>query len=223
MRLTDFQVSVRPAGLSLEQQKAINEGMFPVYEALRLWLMEQKVVAPFKKLVVSLADSHLSEQWHGKPMVALGICEVTEAVAIEDLIRWRGVHHWTCRRVLDALDHVAAAIGWHCEDLVSFVRQVATQSPPCSHRFPGLSKHDKSGLACDVLLEADVGTTTVKVQFSGHKRPTTQVVVASRPGPLFIEDDFPMATTKIDNGQFVVFGKGKNVLAQVKIPDLTTS
>ncbi len=59
------------------------------------------MVAPFKKLIVSLADSRVSEQWHGRSMVALGICEVTEAVAVDDLTRWQGQHAWTCQRILD--------------------------------------------------------------------------------------------------------------------------
>lgn len=221
MRLVDFQVSVRPAGLSMNQQKEINEWLFPVYEAVRLWLKEQKVLAPFKKIVVSLADRRVSEQWHGKAMVALGICEVTEAVGIDDLTRYRGEHGWTCQRILDALEHVASTVGWNCQDLVSLVHQIATQRPPCFHRFPGLSKRDKTGLICDVILEADVGATAVKVQFTDDRSQTTHVMVTSRPGPLFIEDDFPVMTTKIDNGTFVLLGRGKQVLAQVRIPTLS--
>jgi hypothetical protein len=71
---------------------------------------------------------------------------------------------------------------------------------------------------CDVVLEADLGLTTVKVQFSGDNRAMSEIVVASRPGPLFLEDDFPIAATKIDKGHFVLMGKDRAVLAQIAIP-----
>lgn len=219
MRLVDFQVSVRPSGLSLEQQKAVNEGVFPVYEALRLWLKEQKVVAPFKKVLVSLSDRRTSEKWHGKVMLALGICEVTEAVSLEELLQNQGQHGWTCLRILDALNHISSEAGWRNEDLVSLVQQVSLRKPPCSHHFSKLGKQHKNGVLCEVVLEADVGATGVKVQFSAEGQKISEIVVASRPGPLFMEDDFPVVATRIDGEHFVLLAKDKTVLAWVPLPD----
>ncbi len=69
-----------------------------------------------------------------------------------------------------ALDHVASAIDWHCQELESLVHKVAILRPPCFHRFSAFTKRDRNGLLCDVVLEADVGTTAIKVQFSGDNR-----------------------------------------------------
>ncbi|MBN9166768.1 MAG: hypothetical protein J0I07_37895 [Myxococcales bacterium] len=83
MRLVDFHISVGPAGLTADQRKAINERLFPIYEAIRLWLRERKVTAPFRKILVSLSDRRVSERWHATATVALGICEVLEAIDID--------------------------------------------------------------------------------------------------------------------------------------------
>jgi len=71
---------------------------------------------------------------------------------------------------------------------------------------------------CDVVLEADVGITTVKVAFSVDARHLSESLVASTAGPLFIEDDFPVSATSIKNGHFVLLARDKRVLAQVTIP-----
>jgi hypothetical protein len=218
MRLVDFQVSARPAGLSLDQQKAVNEGVFPVYEALRLWLKERRIAAPFKKVLVSLADRRTSEKWHGNVMTALGVCEVTEAVQVEDLLQNRGQHGWTCSRILDALAHISSGAGWQNEELTSLVQDLSRRKPPCSHHFSGLSKREKNGLLCEVVLEADVDTTQVKVQFSAGGQPIGEVVVASRPGPLFMEDDFPVTAARIEHGHFLLVAKDKTILARVPLP-----
>lgn len=218
MRLVDLQVSARPAGLSLDQQKAVDESVFPVYEALRLWLKEQRIVAPFKKVLVSLADRRASEKWHGKVMMALGICEVTEAIPLDDLLQNRGQHSWTCSRILDALGHISSQTGWQNKDLTSLVQRLSLRTPPCSHHFSGFSKREKSGVLCEVVLEADVGITEVKVQFSLEGQTIDEAVVASRPGPLFMEDDFPVAATRIEGGHFLLVAKDRTVLARVPIP-----
>jgi hypothetical protein len=54
MRLMDFQACVRVDGFSQEQQKASNEAFFPVYEAVRSWLKEHELEAPFQKIILPL-------------------------------------------------------------------------------------------------------------------------------------------------------------------------
>jgi hypothetical protein len=204
----------------LDQEKTLNGGLFPVYEAVRLWLKERMIVAPFRKIVISLEDHLLAAKRHGSLTVALGICKVTEAVCAEDFLSRHGDHTWTCHRVLDGLEHISSGLGWRCEELVSHVQQISGKAPPCSHRFARLCRLARNGVACEVLLEADVGTSIVKVRFSAHGRVAIEVVVASRPGPLWVEDDYPVAAARIDKGHFLLLAKDRSVLARVAIPDV---
>ncbi len=57
MRLIDFQAYLRAPGLPQQEQRTINASLFPVYEAVRLWLKDHVVEAPFRKVLITLADA----------------------------------------------------------------------------------------------------------------------------------------------------------------------
>ena len=104
VRLVDFQVYARPAGLPDGEQRPINEALFATYEPVRLWLKENDIKAPFRKVAVSLADKVSSARWHGNVSNAIGICEVTEAVDTQVL----------SQSARDLIDGCSVSSNTHC-------------------------------------------------------------------------------------------------------------
>ncbi|EKQ84260.1 hypothetical protein [Leptospira kirschneri] len=219
MRLIDFQIYVRPAGLAQIEQKSCNEALFPVFEAIRLWLRERNVSAPFRKIAVSIADHSIAQEWHGDVSVALNVCEVTEACDIR-LVRLK-VHDylWVSNLVLEALEHIRLETGWDNVELRDVLGHIGTQSPPCAHLFDKLRKIDrKTGIVCDVWLVAVYKSTSVMTRFSYEGKQIGEIIVAHKPGPLYIEDDLPVAATAIVKRSFVLLDRNRQPLASVLIP-----
>src|SRR4051812_40065076 len=126
-RLTDFQVYARPTGLVGGEQRSINEALFTAYEPVRLWLKEHELEAPFRKIVISLADYASSARWHGSVSNAVGICEATEAVELALLSRNAADHQWVLGIVGHALSCIAHATTWRSEELGSFIAAAAAR------------------------------------------------------------------------------------------------
>jgi len=212
-------VCVGPAGLPAGQQRDVNCALFPLYEAVRLWLRSQSIEAPFKKLLINLVDSRVGGRFHGNVALALGICEVTEAVEVAELLARRTDYGWLCALLEDALGHVSVRLRWKCAALENEIREVGSKKPPCLYRFEKLRRSDcVTGFTCDVFFEADVGASVVKVLFTAGQ-VVAEVEVASRSGPLFLEDEFPVVRSAIQDRFFVLLSRDNGVLSRVPIPE----
>jgi hypothetical protein len=213
VRFVDFQVYVLPASLVNGEQRRINEALFAAYEPVRLWLKEQMIRAPFRKIVVSLTDEDSAAQWHGHVSSAAGICEVTETVAMPTLAQKAGDHRWVLGIVQHALGCISQTTGWRSEELESFVAKTMLQPSPLVHVFEGLRKVDReSGVTCVPWLSVRPGETLVGVRV-GERSET----VVSHAGPLYLEDDFPLAKTAFHEENFVLFDSSGRAIARIAI------
>jgi hypothetical protein len=211
VRLVDFQVYARPTGLVGGEQRTINEALFATYEPVRLWLKEHETRAPFRKLVVSLADETLAARWHGTLSTAGGICEVTEAVDARVLVQRAGDHGWVLRVVEHALGCVALSAGWRSGDLEGFVKDASERPLPLVHLFEGLTQVDKeSGVKCVPWLSARPGETQIGVMVGDR-----MVKVFSKPGPIYLEDAFPVTKSAIRGREFLLLDRAGKTLATV--------
>jgi hypothetical protein len=212
-RLVDFQVYARPSGLAEGEQKPLNEALFSTFEPVRLWLKEHAIEAPFKKIAISLADEASSARWHGNVSNAIGICQVTEAVGLPTMRQSAGDHRWVFAIVEHALGCVARSTGWQSDELAGFIK-VASRTPlPLVHFFEGLAQVEKaSGVKCVPWLSTRPGETQIGVRLGER-----DVTVLSRPGPLYLEDSFPVAKAVIRGRDFVLLDKSGKSLASVPI------
>lgn len=217
MRLVDFQAFVRPVGLSEDEQRSCNEAFFPLCECVRFWLRENRVEAPFRKILVTVVDEGTARPWHGKTSVALGVCEVTEAVQVEELKQRHTEFPWLASIVVAGLRHIESGVRWSTFDLVELVRGMTRSAPPCVHRFAKLRQEHK-GTQCDLVFRAGIGASTLKVEFTSPHRSCASAVIAEAAGPLFLDDVFPVAASGILGGDYVLRDRERRILARVPIP-----
>lgn len=216
-RLIDFQVATGPSGLDMDEEKAINGSLFTTYEPIRLWLREHTLKAPFRKLLVTLADERMA-RWHGSVMVAVGICEVTEAVDLPTFRQNAHDHRWVLGLVAHALSCVARETGWSDDALNHLVAQLSEKTLPLIHIFDKLTQVDvRTGVECRVWFSTQPGSNQVGVRVSKQDGTCRDVVVASKPRPLYLEDHFPVAKSVIHGTNFVLLDKDGKTLVSVSI------
>ena len=215
-RFVDFQVYARACGLAEGEQKRVNELLFSTYEQVRLWLKEHLIRAPFKKVVVSLADQVSSARWHGHVSNAIKICQVTEAVDLSTLRKNVNSHQWVLRIVSHALGCVAVSTGWRSEQLEDFIAAECDGSWPLMHFFDRLTQFDSvSGVKCVPWLSTRPGETQVGVRLVTKDNVEQDVTLLSRPEPVYLEDSFAIAKSAIKGDDFVLLDKAGKVLASV--------
>jgi hypothetical protein len=212
-RLLDFQVFARASGLVEGEQRPINEALFSTFEPVRLWLRERVILAPFGKIAISLADEASSARWHGNVSSAIGICQVTEAVDLPTMRKKAGDHRWVLAIVAHALACVAESAGWRSPELEGFVEATSDAPLPLVHHFDGLAQVDTaSGFKCVPWLSTRPGETRIGVRLGGR-----DVTLRSEPGPLYLEDTFPVAKSAIRGRDFLLLDKSGQTLATVPI------
>lgn len=206
-RLRDFQIfSEQP-----ELQASYHDALFATYEPVRLWLRERKPTAPFKKILVCLDDERTAKPFHGHVMNALGVCRIFEAVNASTLAKHVEDHRWLLGVVVDALGHVAKATGWRSPEFESFIADLRERSWPLVHVFERFAQVDRrTGATCVPWLSTRPGETKVGVRIG-----TRDVAVLS--GPIWLEDDFPLAKVVIKGRDYVVRDRGGKTLASVSI------
>ena len=220
VRLIDFDVYADPGGLDMDEQKAINDALFTTYEPVRLWLKEHTVKAPFRKLLIILTDETWSAKWHGQVVVVGGICHVSEAVATPTLRNNAHDHRWVLGIVAHALACVAREIGWSEPSFNEHVARLSEKPLPLVHVFEKLTQTDPvSGTACSVWFSTQPGAHQIGVRFSKQDGTSCDVIVASKPRPLELEDDFPVTKSAIRGPNFVLLGKRGKTLASVPMAD----
>lgn len=206
-RLRDFQIrSEQP-----ELQASLNGAFFAAYEPVRLWLRERKPLAPFQKILICLDDERTARPWHGHVMNALGVCSITEAVDTSALVKHVADHRWLLGVVVDALGHVEKATGWRSPEFESFIADLSERSWPLVHVFERFARVDKrTGVTCVPWLSTRPGETKIGVHIGMR-----DVDVLS--GPIWLEDDFPLAKAVIKGRDYVVRDRAGKTLASVPI------
>lgn len=218
VRLVDFQVYARPTGLAGDEQRPINEALFTTFEPVRLWLKEHEMKAPFRKIVVSIADEASSARWHGNVSNAIGICEVTEAVDMTMLVQKAGDHRWVFGLIEHALGCVARSAGWRSDELEGFIRAASERTLPLVHFFERLAQVDSvSGVKCVPWLSTRPGETQIGVRFVSKDHAERDVTILSKPEPIYLEDAFPIVKSSIRRADFVLLDKSGRALASVPI------
>ena len=212
-RLVDFQVGVGSTGLALDEERSANHALFSTYEPVRLWLKERVVRAPFRKVVIALSDEATFARWHGNVSNVAGICEVTEAIDLRTLLEKASDHRWVLRIVEHALGCVARSTDWRSEELECFIKAALERPLPLVHFFETLAKVDKvSGTTCVPWFSTRPGETRVGVRVGERT-----ITILSKPGPLYLEDSFPIAKAAIGGGEYVLLDKTGKVLVSVAI------
>lgn len=212
-RLVDFQVYARPSGLAEGEQKPLNEALFSTSEPVRLWLKERVIEAPFKKIAIALADEASAARRHGNVSNAIGICQVTEAVDLSTLRRSAGDHRWVLGVVVHALRCVAQSTGWRLNGLESFIAVASQETLPLVHFFEGLAQIDRvADLKCVPWLSTRPGETQIGVRLGER-----DVTILAKPGPLYLEDSFPVAKSAIRGREYVLLDKVGKTLASTSI------
>ncbi len=172
--------------------------------------------APFKKVIVSLADQVSSARWHGHVSNAIGICQVTEAVDLSTLRKDVDSHQWVLKIVSHALGCVAASTGWRSEQLEEFIAAESEGAWPLVHFFDRLTQFDSaSGVKCVPWLSTRPGETQVGVRLVTKANVEQDVTLLSRPEPVYLEDSFAMTKSAIRGNDFVLLDKAGKTLASV--------
>ena len=178
---------------------------------MRLWLKERKLTAPFKKILISLDDERTAKPWHGHVMNAIGVCEITEAVDVSTLPKYMEDHRWLLDVVIHALGCVGKTTGWRSEEFETFLADLRQRPWPLVHFFQRLALVDqRTGATCVPWLSTRPGETTVGVRIG-----TRDVAVLS--GPIWLEEDFPLAKSFIKGREYVLRDRAGRTLASVPI------
>lgn len=213
LRLRDFQVAVGSTSLALNAQRSANLSLFSTYEPVRLWLRERGVRAPFRKIVVSLCDEELCADWHAKVASVAGICEAIEAVDPTTLVERAGDHRWVFAVVEHAIACIEQHVGWRSSELKDFIKAESERPLPLVHFFEALAQTEAaSGVKCVPWLSTRPGETAIGVRIGER-----DVTVLSQPGPLYLEDSFPIAKSIICGQAYRLLDKEGKALASVDL------
>jgi hypothetical protein len=212
-RLVDFQITIGPSTLREEDRRLANLSLFSTYEPVRLWLKERDIQAPFEKILVNLCAEATFAAVHGSVVDCAGVCEVIQALDPGAIATGVGDHRWACGVAAQSLMVIQQETGWERGDLARLIHHQAQQTPPLIHLFDKLRKRDRaSGIDGCLWLSTQPGRTVV-----GARLGEADVTILSEPGPIFLEDSFPVSRAAIRNGEYRLSDSGGNLLASIPI------
>ena len=219
MKFKDFQISMGP-GLGMDRERLVNLAAFPVYEAIRLWIRSRKLVAPFEKIALRIVDKHSEalSPYFLRARNAIGICQMEVPVDLKDAVEPFPNYRLYISCALTALNAIREQMNWRCDELDHFVRDVLPeQNPPCNHLFEELVKVDAAGTRWEVWFKSEYEKSAVVVIARRGEQVIAERVVASEPGPLYLEDRFPIAKTAVKHGELCLMDKRGTSLAKVAL------
>jgi len=219
-KLEDFQISVGSAGLVVSEQKRINEALFTVYEIIRLWLKDNRIEAPFRKIAITLIDSNVALKWHGKAAIAIDVCEVTEAIELSELRKKYEDHIWIISIIRHAMECVFTTTGWRSDVLEEMISLLSKKQFPFIHRFANFVHTDgKSGIKYQLWLSTRPNETKIGIRLSKEKNGVQDIVLMEKKGPIFLEDDFPIAKMKIEYPYLLIFDVNDRELSKIALDE----
>ena len=90
---------------------------------------------------------------------------------------------------------------------------MSAKAAPLVHIFTGLEQIENvSGVSCVLWLSARPGETQLGVRLGER-----DVVILSKPGPVYLEDTFPVAKSAIVGRDYLLLDKTGKTLASVPI------
>lgn len=215
--LQDIQIFIPNRGMSRDEQKRVNQNAFASFEPVRLWAKEQQLVAPFKKLVVTLADPRTADAMGDAAPIVDELCNVILSTELETVRDRSADHRWMLARIVEALDRVSSGTKWDCTSLREHIALLQTREWPLRHYFESRAQSDSTtGMRCVPWFETRPMETRVGVRLGDD-----DVVVLSETGPLYLEDKFPMARTTVVNRDFLILDRAGETLARVLLPPPT--
>jgi hypothetical protein len=212
-RLVDFQITVGPSTLQEGERRSANLSLFSTYEPVRLWLKERDVRAPFEKILIGLCAETTFAAISGSVVDGAGVCEVILALDPGAIAAGVINQRWAFGIAEQALIKIQLETGWQSEELVRLLQSRAEQTPPLVHFFDKLRKKDRtSGVECSLWFATQPGRTSV-----GARVGEVDVTLLSEPGPIFLEDSFPVSRAAIRDGEYRLSDSGGNLLASIPI------
>ena len=216
-KLTDFQIYVsfhkeRPIDL-----KRINWNLYAHYEYIRLQIYEQSILSPARKLLITLVDDKTHTKWHGHVTNALSICEVTEAIDINDLKDISINRDKIYKIIMHSLTCIEKEIGWSSKGLYQIIKSIKSDYPYSYN----LSKHNKkdkhSGMICSLWMIMQPNDYKIEFRQTNKTHQSESVPIIKQHHPIYLEDDFPIYKTKIMDNKFHVIDKHEQVMKSFKI------
>lgn len=221
MTLVDFGLyaHARPHFSRLEFA-LIGRSMFPFSEAIRLWLQEQPLDAPFGKIAVELqSDGGDDALRHRTAVCALGVCEAYVAVSPDELKCSAGDYLWLSQKVSVALDGIERSLSWSSASLARRVAEVGTSEPVCDFELARLRRVDRSsGVTCMTRFRATRERTSVVVEFVRNGSASTYVELLASNEPFTLDDEFPARSAKTAGGRYSLMDRNRKVLGEAPIP-----
>lgn len=161
----------------------------------------------------SLCDEELCADWHGKVANVAGICEAIEAVDPTTLVERAGDHRWVFAVVEHAIACIEQHDGWRSSELKDFIKAESERPLPLVHFFEALAQTEAaSGVKCVPWLSTRPGEMAIGVRIGER-----DVTVLSQPGPLYLEDSFPIAKSIICGQEYRLLDKEGKALASVDL------
>ena len=174
-----------------------------------------RLTAPFRKIVVTVRDATSFSRSHGRVVNVLGVCEVDQAVEMKALAQKATDHGWVLNVVGRAVDDLEQSVGWKSDELGSFIKRASQSPAPLVHYFDALARHDrKLGIDCVPWLSTRPEETCIGVRIGAR-----DVAVFSKPGPVYMEDEFPLAKAVLRGRAYVLLDRTGSVLASVGIDE----
>lgn len=213
MILRDFQILLGPLPLPSDAKRLANFRLFPVYEAARLWLKEHRTEAPFCKVAVQLEREYAA-------VVSLNVCHAHAAVDVHSITSDVESVSWIVERVLHGLRTIHTDVGWRNKALEDFIGTLPTSHPTCHHRFARLRRQTRDGkTTCDLWLDAEGIQSKLVARFT-TPAGVTAITVKATDEPLFLEDEFPVASAILEDNRYVLRDKDRRVLFSTPLPRL---
>lgn len=220
VRLREVQLHVGLIGLDEAQRRRADNAAFSLTEAIRLWLKERSIAAPFHKLLVLVQHDDAGAKSSAGVRVTLGVCQARVSVARTALLTAPDDVRCMLRTLIDALDRVAESADWRSPELETFAHKLYTGRPPYVHVFKGLVKYDPvRKITCSPFVSLEPGRTKIGVYVEGHDGSRRDRILMDKRAPIAFDDDFPLAGANIIGSELVLSDRAGKTLAKVDLND----
>jgi hypothetical protein len=111
--------------------------------------------------------------------------------------------------------------GWLSEPLEAYVDELTAASLPPVFEFAALMARDEDrGVVCVPWFRTQPGLTEIGVRIQGIGEPCNVTLMHSS-HPIYLEDDFPLAATRIKGSNLLFLDKKRITIASVDLSGAT--
>lgn len=218
IRLREAQIYVGPTGLTEKERTRAEHASFAVAERIRLWLKDNNVEAPFRKLLVMIHGDQTPHSSIGQVSITLGVCQVRVSVAAETLRLDNDDLRWMVRCTMNALTCVQQNAEWSSSNLETFVRQLYLSRMPFVHFFPNLvRRHVALQKTCSTWISFELGRTRIGIDVVSTGAEARNIVLIDKLGPLSVEAEFSVADAMLLGNTYVLLDTKRRELAAIPL------